>query len=299
MTDSPDFDSIRPARQLGNQDQAMVVTTPFWDKGGEGFMFHAMLVRRDGRWLIDRYDVATRDETTQLMKGFLLNQGVKFDVPAEELVGGWDGPCMEFRLEADGTGQWLVTGPEGPLPKPIPFRWEVKASSLTLRIAEAEQKFEITWVEDDALHLRDSAGQGRVVFRSRPHRPAQAPAPATESLPDSPKEAGKSEPNPKPASTAPPAAAAKDSGAASDDEGPWGPAVEGVSIRLRAIQPDAAGGEIPVLAVDLQNRGLRDLLRSVAGQRDWQLAVDGCRASSPDSRADSCSRAAAGRSLAV
>jgi hypothetical protein len=83
-----------------------------------------------------------------------------------------------------------------------------------------------------------------------------------------------SEPDSKPASAAPPTAAAKGSGATSDDEGAWGPAVEGVSVRLRAVEPDAANGEIPVLAVDLQNRGLRDLLRSVMGQRDWQLAVD-------------------------
>jgi hypothetical protein len=188
VIDPPEVDTIRPVRQLGNQDQVMVVTSPFRGAQDRANMICAMLLRRDDRWLIDSYRVATPDEITQLMQGFQLNQGVKFDVPADDLVGGWDGACTEFRLEADGTGQWLVTGPEGPLPKPIPFRWEVKASSLILRTAEGEQNLEITWVEDDSVRLRFPNGQGRVVFRNRRNRPAQAAAPAKQSLPDSPKE---------------------------------------------------------------------------------------------------------------
>ena len=78
----------------------MVVTTPFRDKSGEGFMFHAMLVRRNGRWLIDRYDVATRT----------LEEGRTPNLAALLPYGGWEKRHSpgSFTLPASACGFFLA-----------------------------------------------------------------------------------------------------------------------------------------------------------------------------------------------
>lgn len=167
VTDAPEFDLIRPVRQLGNQDQALVDTTPFRKQAGTTNVFYAILFRRDGRWLIDRYDMATRDETDQLMRGVLLNPGVKFDLPAREWVGRWIGPCLEFELLADGNGAWLVIDPSGPLSHPKPFRWAINRSTLVIQESQKETKLEIAWMEDNLIQLSDSEGQRGTVLRHK------------------------------------------------------------------------------------------------------------------------------------
>ena len=167
FTELWEYDRIRPLHQLGNAEQTMVVSNPFRDNAGQTRVFYAVLRKRDGQWLVDRHDRDAPKEVAALMQGFNLSPGMKFDVRAEELVGHWLGPCTEFTLAADGTGAWLVTGPEGPLPTPKPFNWDVAGSTLLMRDAEREQKAEVTWVEDDSFHFRFANGNGRAVWRKR------------------------------------------------------------------------------------------------------------------------------------
>jgi hypothetical protein len=172
-----EYGHIRPLHQLGNTEQAMVVSTPFKDNAGRPRVFYAMLRRLEGRWLIARHGYDAAESVSSLMQGFSTNPGMAFDVQSEELVGHWLGACLEFSLTADGQGRWIVTGPEGPLPEPKPFRWAVSGSTLWFQNAEGVRKAEVTWVENDTFHFRYTDGEAQGVWRTE-SKEAQDPPPA-------------------------------------------------------------------------------------------------------------------------
>ncbi len=99
----------------------------------------------------------------------------------DELVAEWSGPCIGFKLAADGAGAWLVKGPEGPLPKPEPFQWELSGATLLLREATGERKVAVARGEDGSLELQfpegGSAGVWKVVSKveaASPPHPSEA-----------------------------------------------------------------------------------------------------------------------------
>ena len=97
----------------------------------------------------------------------------------DELVGKWSGPCIEFKLAADGTGAWLVKDPSGPLPKPEPFKWNLSGSTLRLQEAQGEQNLEVARAEDDSLELKFPNGSSVGVWKSNAKgaaAPSAAPA---------------------------------------------------------------------------------------------------------------------------
>ncbi len=83
-----------------------------------------------------------------------------------ELIGSWGGPCLAFKLKADGTGEWRVKGPEGPLPKPEKFRWDFSGSTLRLQESKGEQKLEVARAEGDSLELKFPNGSSVGVWKS-------------------------------------------------------------------------------------------------------------------------------------
>jgi multidrug resistance efflux pump len=160
-----EYDRIRPLHQLGNEEQAMVVSNPFNDNAGQTRIFYAVLRKRDGQWLVDRHDYVSPSEASGLVKGFSLNPGTKFDVLAAELVGEWRAVCdSTISLAADGTGTQLRVGPGGPEPgaKPESFKWEVSGPTLRRHFADRQEKLEMTWVDDDAVqfHSPNDSGWG-------------------------------------------------------------------------------------------------------------------------------------------
>jgi hypothetical protein len=166
FTKLEEYDQIRPLHQFGNEQQAMVVSNPFFE-ARQPRVFYAMLLKREGKWLIADHDRGDPKTVSAFMHGFFMNRGMEFDVLAEELVGHWEGPCLEFTLAADGTGTWLVTGPEGPLPQPQPFQWTVSGAALKFHDAEGERKAKVTWVENDTFHFAYPGGDGRAVWRQK------------------------------------------------------------------------------------------------------------------------------------
>ncbi len=98
-----------------------------------------------------------------------------------DLLGEWCGPCIGFKLASDGAGAWLVKGPEGPLPQPEPFKWELSGPTLLLREATGERKLTVTRGEDESLELQfpegGSAGVWKVASKPGAANPAALAAP--------------------------------------------------------------------------------------------------------------------------
>ena len=152
---------IHPLHQLGNGSQTLVLSAPFKDDFGCERIFSAILLKRDGRWLIDRHDAyRSRKEVESLLDGFLLNQGVKFDVQTAELAGKWHFPCAStLTLYADGKGVRVNEGPSGVPEKPEHFRWEVSGATLRMHWPDHTDTATVTWVTDDAFRIIDAKGQ--------------------------------------------------------------------------------------------------------------------------------------------
>ncbi len=167
---------IIPLHQLGNDEQTLVLSAPFGDKGNER-IFTAILLKRDGKWLIDRHDAyRKREEVESLMEGFMLNAGVKFDVQAAELTGVWNFPCTStLTLIADGHGVRVFEGPSGVPEKPERFRWDVSGSTLRTHWPDRTDTATITWVTDDAFRLVDAKGQDEYLAYSHAIIPLGAP----------------------------------------------------------------------------------------------------------------------------
>jgi hypothetical protein len=151
-----EYDRIRPLHQLGNEEQAMVVSNPFNDNAGQTRIFCAVLRQRTAQWLVDHHTYVSPSEASSLMKGFSLNPGMKFDVLAAELVGEWRALCdSTISMAADGTGKELRVGPGGPEPgaKPESFKWEVSGATLRRHFADRQEKLEIIWMDDNGLQF--------------------------------------------------------------------------------------------------------------------------------------------------
>jgi hypothetical protein len=151
-----EFGHIRPLHQVGNEEQAMVVSNPFNDNTGRTRLFYAVLRKRDGQWLVERHDYVSPSEASNLMRGFSLNPGMKFDVLAAELIGEWGAVCdSTISMAADGTGTQLLVGPGGPEPgaKPESFKWKVSGATLRRHFADRQENLEILWVDDNELQF--------------------------------------------------------------------------------------------------------------------------------------------------
>ncbi len=173
-----EFDRIRPLHQLGSEDQAMVLSNPFKDNAGQTRIFYAVLRKRDGQWLLDGHSYVSPSEASGLMKGFLVNPGMKFDVLATELVGEWRAACdSTISLAADGTGAQLRVGPGGPEPgvKPESFKWEVSGSTLRLQFADRDEKLEILWMDDNDVQFRSPNESGWGAWSRKPQGDRPAP----------------------------------------------------------------------------------------------------------------------------
>lgn len=94
-----------------------------------------------------------------------------------ELVGEWSGPCIGFKLAADGTGAWLVKDPSGPLQKPEAFRWDFAGSTLRLREATGEQQLEVNRAEEDSLALKCANGRSVGVWKQAAKKTSAIPQP--------------------------------------------------------------------------------------------------------------------------
>ena len=95
-----------------------------------------------------------------------------------ELIGHWGGPCLAFKLKANGTGEWRVRGPEGPLPKPESFRWDFNGWTLRLQEAKGQQHLEVSRAEGDSLELKFPNGSSVRVWKNNikgGNSPAAAP----------------------------------------------------------------------------------------------------------------------------
>jgi hypothetical protein len=153
-------DLIHPVHQLGNDEQTLVLSAPF-DYLGRKRIFSAILLKRDGKWLLDRHDAfRSPEEVISLMEGFMLNAGVKFDVQAAELTGVWHFPCAStLTFFADGTGVLVAEGPSGVPEKSERFRWDVSGSTLRTHWPDHTDMETITWVTDNDLRVVDAKGQ--------------------------------------------------------------------------------------------------------------------------------------------
>jgi len=152
---------IHPLHQLGNDSQALVLSAPFKDDAGRERIFCAVLVLRDGKWLIDRSDTyRSRSEAENLLDGFLLNPGVKFDVQAIGLVGKWRYPCAStLTLYADVTGVRVEEGPSGVPEKPEHFRWDMSGDTFRAHWPDHTDAAKVTRVTDDGFVIIDAKGQ--------------------------------------------------------------------------------------------------------------------------------------------
>jgi len=145
---------IRPAHQLGNESQTIVLSAPFRDDAGRLVIFHAHLLKRDGRWLLNSQSLRSKAESKSLLDGFKLSAGVKFDVQPAELVGEWRYPCAsKLTLHADGTGVRISCGPSGVPEMPEPLHWSVSGSTFKTKGGDTEQTSEITRMSDDEFRL--------------------------------------------------------------------------------------------------------------------------------------------------
>jgi tRNA A-37 threonylcarbamoyl transferase component Bud32 len=161
LTSLREFARIRPAHQLHNQSQAMVISQPFLDNAGSARVFYAWLQKRDGRWLVQSHGRAAPAEVASQMRGFMMHPAVQFDVHPEELVGDWSSVCHEdLILSTNGTGTRLLTGPGGPEPgaNPESFTWEVHGKTWLRRWTDREEKLDIAWVDDDSFQVIQSNG---------------------------------------------------------------------------------------------------------------------------------------------
>ena len=152
--------TIHPLHQLGNDEQTLVLSAPFEYQGSER-IFSAILLKRDGKWLIDRHDAyRSPEEVVSLMEGFLLNAGVKFDVQAAELIGVWHFPCAStLTLTPTAKACASMKGPSGVPEKSEHFRWDVSGSTFRTHWPDHTDTATITWVTDDAFRVIDAKGQ--------------------------------------------------------------------------------------------------------------------------------------------
>jgi beta-lactamase regulating signal transducer with metallopeptidase domain len=118
--------SIRPEFQLGSDEAAMVVTTPYRDNSGRDRVHYFLLTRKTNRWLIARAEYGSPDDAQKRVEGFQMYPGVRHNVQPSQLVGDW---VLAFfshtylKLHADGrlslshsgstdrrSGTWSVKG---------------------------------------------------------------------------------------------------------------------------------------------------------------------------------------------
>jgi serine/threonine protein kinase/WD40 repeat protein len=174
-TEPEEYDRIRPMHQLSTADHAMVMSNVFREKGGAKRVFHAFLLKKDGRWMIDSMEFSAEANIRPLMRGFAANPLVKFDLIPEELVGEWGALCQSAtEVKADGTGFQILFGPPGPEPgqKPEAFQWEVNGPIWVRRFADREERLEAKWITDEIFQF---AGPGESEFHSyREDRPKPA-----------------------------------------------------------------------------------------------------------------------------
>jgi hypothetical protein len=157
-----EYDRIHPVHQLGNGEETMVASDPFNDDAGRVRVYYAVLLKRDGKWLINEHGYRSRDEVSGLVQGFKLNPGVKLDVQAAELTGQWDFPCKSsLAMSADGTGVQIYEGPIGMPEKPRSFRWDVSGSALRRYWPDSVETLEITRVDHDSFDVVRLDGPGK------------------------------------------------------------------------------------------------------------------------------------------
>jgi tRNA A-37 threonylcarbamoyl transferase component Bud32 len=156
-----EYDHIQPVHQLGNAEQTMVLSAPFHDNAGQLRVFHSLLLKRDGNWLINSHGYRSPAEVTSLVDGFKLSPGVKFAVQPAELVGQWTYPCASsLTMAADGTGVQIYEGPSGVPEKPQSFKWDVSGSTLRRHWPDRVEMLDITWMDEDSfsiIHLDGTA----------------------------------------------------------------------------------------------------------------------------------------------
>jgi len=181
-----EYDRIRPLHQLGDEEQAMVLSNPFKDNAGQPRIFCAVLRQRAGQWRVDHHTYVSPSEASSLMKGFSLNPGMKFDVLAAELVGEWRAECdSTISMAADGTGTQLRVGPGGPEPgaQPESFKWEVGGSTLRRHFADRQASLEILWVDDNDLQFHSPNESGWGAWWRKPQVDRHQPSSATNEAP--------------------------------------------------------------------------------------------------------------------
>ena len=148
------YNRVRPAHQLGNAERTMVLSATIKNERGEGRVFFANLLKRDGQWLINDHGFRSPAEVRERAEGFRDSPGVKFDVQAAELAGDWWAMCQpELTLAADGTGVEMLNKEES---KPQALRWEVRGSTLRKHRPDREETWEITWIDDNTFAVHDS-----------------------------------------------------------------------------------------------------------------------------------------------
>jgi len=160
FTDLIEYGHIRPAHQLGNAEKALVFSDPFKDNSGRERVFYAILLNRDGKWLINENEYPAAEAVHGMVQGFLLNPGVVFDVQANELTGTWHFPCAStLTFNSDGTGVRVFEGPDGVPDKPGRFRWQVSGSTLRLHFKDHDEVGTIRWMMNHEFRVLDKEGK--------------------------------------------------------------------------------------------------------------------------------------------
>lgn len=190
LMDFMEHDQIHPVHQLGNAEQAMVFSAPFKNNSDQERVFYAILLKRDGKWLINEDELSTPEAVKGMVQGFLLNPGVKFHVQPEELIGEWGFPCAStLAFRSNGTGVRIIEGPSGVPERPERFRWEVSGDTLVSHWKDRTETEVITWMMDDAFRTRgkDSETEGSY---DRNNRVPPAPGSVIERVVNDPRQSG-------------------------------------------------------------------------------------------------------------
>ncbi len=153
-------DRLQPFYELSTTNRALVVANPFTILStvlDRDEVIYAELLKLGGKWRIQKLSLASPENASWLMKGFQIHPDVNLDISPQALVGEWWYPCSStIILKADGTGSDLAVGPDGPHKgqKPEPFTWDVKGSTLILRLADRVHQLTVTSIDHDEMFFK-------------------------------------------------------------------------------------------------------------------------------------------------
>jgi hypothetical protein len=157
-------DRLQPFYELSTTNRALVVANPFTILStvlDRDEVIYAELLKLSGKWRIRKLSLTSPENASWLMKGFQIHPDVNLDLSPQALVGEWRYPCSStIVLEADGTGSDLAIGPDGPHKdqKPEPFTWDVKGSTLTIRLADRVHQLTVTSIDHGEMFFKTAGG---------------------------------------------------------------------------------------------------------------------------------------------